>query len=237
MVTSTGEPTETNKQEDFKTGKKDKDKAEKKKSVPKKTNLGDTATIKRILDDSAIKVVLDADDLHYVEDTALSNLKLVIGFASVGSSGISHAYPAGFPKNWWVLLACCAFYFVCSGIMQLLLSFVELESILLVRGTKDGEGVRAKPGLNFSSHFPRFQEMYTLGITPLPHGSLFLPFAPKFRPKDALSIRGDEDGCAQRSWPVNSFFDEEGTFDENAFEAVVRAFVKDYENGQLKKTN
>eukprot|EP00966_Prymnesium_polylepis_P171401 3962533-Prymnesium_polylepis.2 len=48
----------------------------------------------------------------------MSNLKLIIGFASVASSGASHAYPAGFPNNWWVLLACCAFYFICSGILQ-----------------------------------------------------------------------------------------------------------------------
>eukprot|EP00966_Prymnesium_polylepis_P171400 3962533-Prymnesium_polylepis.1 len=43
--------------------------------------------------------------------------------------------------------------------------------------------------------------MYTLGITPLPKGSLGLPFAPKFRPSDEGGGRGDEEGCAQRSWP------------------------------------
>jgi len=216
--------------------KKKKPKEEKKEIPAKKTALGDTATMKRILDDSAIKVVLDPDDLDYVEDCAMSNLKLIIGFASVASSGASHAYPAGFPNNWWVLLACCAFYFICSGILQLLLSFVELESILLVVG-KPREGGGVGVGLNFSSHFPRFQEMYTLGITPLPKGSLGLPFAPKFRPSDEGGGRGDEEGCAQRSWPVNLFFDEEGTFVDELFDAVVRDFVKEYQSSQLKKTN
>jgi len=200
----------------------------------KKTNLGDTATIKRILDDAAINVVLCEDDLNYVEDTALSNLKLVIGFAGVGSSGVSHAYPAAFPKNWWVLLACCAWYFFCSGILQLLLSFVELESILLVSGKKGGK--KGDGGLNFSSHFPRFQEMYTLGITPLPGGSMRLPFAPKFRPDPTGDAKSQQPGCMQRSWPVNQFFDEEGTFAEEDFEAVVRAFIKEYE-GATKKTD
>ena len=210
---------ESSEKEEVKEEKREK-KEEKKRAdkdlVPKKTNLGDTATIKRILDDAAINVVLNEDEMHYVEDTALSNLKLVVGFAGVGSSGVSHAYPAAFPKNWWVLLACCAFYFICSGILQLLLSFVELESILLVTGKKGSSG------LNFSSHFPRFQEMYTLGVTPLPSGSLGLPFAPKFRPhvEGEKPARAEEPGCMQRSWPVNEFFDDEGNFLEEDFENV-----------------
>lgn len=63
-------------------------------------------------------MLLNADDLGYVEDVSLSNLKLLIGFASVGASAVSHVYPATFPKNWWVLLICCAAYFIGSGILQ-----------------------------------------------------------------------------------------------------------------------
>jgi len=225
---------------DKETRKEEAAKAKRKEEAPKKTCLGDSATMKRILDDAVIKVVLDQDDLQYVEDTAMSNLKLIVGFASVGSSGVSHAYPATFPKNWWVLLACCAFYFVCSGILQLLLSFVELESILLVKPKRGGgskQETGAAHGLNFSTHFPRFQEKYTLGITPLPRGSLSLPVAPKFRPMPDLEGKADEEGCVQRSWPVNHFFDEEGTFVDELFETVVRDFVKEYEGSLLKKVN
>lgn len=211
--------------------KKAREEREEKKEVAKKTALGDTATMKRILDDAVIKVILEAEDSQFDEDTALSNLKLFVGFASVGSSAFSHAYPATFPKNWWVLLACCTFYFVCSGILQALLSFVELESILLVK-PKPGSSKRA--GLNISSHFPRFQEMYTLGITPLPKGSLFLPFAPKFRPQEE-GVK-EEEGCSQRSWPVNLFFDEEGTFYDELFENVVYEFIQEYQATESKKT-
>lgn len=128
-----------------------------------------------------INVMLE-DDSPFVEDVGLSNLKLVIGFGSVAASVVSHIYPAPFPKNWWVLLACCAWYFIGSGILQLLLSFVELESIVLLR-YKDAErrGKRAS-GINVTSHFPRYQHVYTLGITPLPSGSLALFSAPKFKP-------------------------------------------------------
>ena len=54
---------------------------------------------------------------------------------------------------------------------QFLLSFIELESILLVKGKKKGEG-RQAGGLNFHSHFPRFQEVHApAAYTRHPHVS------------------------------------------------------------------
>ena len=44
-----------------------------------------------------------------------------------------------------------------SCLLQLLLSFVERESILRVHG-KDDSTQQGVEGLNVSSHFPRFQE-------------------------------------------------------------------------------
>lgn len=202
-------------------------------SVPKKVNIGDSATIKRMLDDAVIKVLLDQTEegLGYVEDTALSNLKLVVGFAGVGASLVSHIYPAPFPKNWLVLLLCCAWYFLMSGILQLILSFCELESILLVNG-KNGE----KSGLNFSSHMPRFQEMYTLAITSLPTGSLGLATAPKFKPTLTSNVVEISADGSQKQWPCNHFFTEEGTFAEDLFIAEARAFVAAYEaDGRNRK--
>ena len=156
----------------------------------------------------------------------MSNLKLLVGFSGVGASLVSHVYPATFPKNWWVLLWCCAFYFAMSGVLQLLLSFVELESILCVRGKKRADGGH-EPGINVSSHFPRFQEMYTLGVTRVPGGSLSLYSAPQFRPD--LPEGNPAAGCLQRSWSVERFFDEDGVFAEDAFLAVVSDFMRDYE--------
>ena len=195
----------------------------------KKTVLGDTATIKRLMDDAAITALLDEDELDYDEDVSLSNVKLVVGFAGVGASLVSHAFPAPFPKNWWVLLYCCAWYFFCSGILQFMLSFMELETILLVQGKKvgggdgDGGGGGGKrgEGLNVASHFPRFQEVYTLAITPLPKGAMGLWSAPKFHaPNEPPKPTGEPSyvgGAFQQSWACNHYFDEEGYFDEDSF--------------------
>ena len=212
--------------------KKEKKKKEKKvveEVAEKKTHLGDTATIKRLMDDAVIDVFLDSKEGRgYVEDTSMSNLKLVVGFAGVGASLLSHVYPAPFPKNWWVLLLCCAFYFGMSGILQLLLSFVELESILVVRGKTDADGnKKATPGINISSHFPRFQEVYTLGVTPVPGSALALHKCPRFRPD--VSGGNTAAHCLQRSWSVEKFFDEEGVFAESDFWKAVEEFVLEYE--------
>ena len=72
--------------------------------TPKKTQLGDTMTIKRLMDDAVISVILDKDEGHgYEEDTSMSNLKLIIGFAGVGASAGPQAYPGTFPRNWGCL--------------------------------------------------------------------------------------------------------------------------------------
>jgi len=136
-----------------------------------------------------------------------------------------------------VLLWCCAFYFICSGILQLLLSFVELEAILFTKGKRDSTGKRG-PGLNVSSHFPRFQEVYTLGITPLPRGSIGLAWSAKFKPQPLEPGNGPRiaDGVAQQQWLVSDFFDDEGFFHEEPFLEEARAFVKEYEESLLKKS-
>lgn len=194
----------------------------------KKSQLGDTTTMKRLLDDAVISVLLEKNEGHqYVEDTSMSNLKLVIGFAGVGSSAVSHAYPATFPKNWWVLLACCAWYFAMSGILQLLLSFVELESILIVRGKARADGTKQQ-NLNVSTYMPRYQEMFTLGITPVPGGALSLMSAPSFRP--TVPGGNTAPGCLQREWSVAEYFDEDGDFDEEKFMEQVHDFIDDYNN-------
>lgn len=197
---------------------KDKDKEKKTQEIEyteKKSNLGDTATIKRLLDDKAVQVILD--ELNYEEDITLSNMKLVVGFSGVGAALVSHIYPGGFPKNWWVLLLCCFFYFFCSGVLQFILSFLELESVLMVHNKKG----KTFPGLNIAASLPRFQEMYIIAITELPTGMSLLK-APKFRPEN--------NDCYQLSLPVTKYFDEEGIFHEELFAYDVKKFMTDYEN-------
>jgi signal peptidase complex subunit 2 len=188
----------------------------------KTTVLGDTATMKRLLDDHVAEVF--QGELRYEEDVALSNIKLIVGFAGVGAALVSHVYPKPFPHNWWVLLACCAWYFAMSGILQFLLSYVELEAFLQLKPhTKGGAG------RNIASSLPRFSDKFSLAITPLPHGSLSMWSAPKFRHKP-----GGEPGVHAAEVSVTKFFDEDGAFAEEAFGRWVRAFAHEFEALEAK---
>jgi len=222
--TETNEPSEEPKKE-----KKEKKAALAVELTEKKTNLGDSANIKRLLDDAAIDVLLSDDTFGYVEDTSMSNLKLVVGFSAVAASLLSQVYPASFPRNWWVLFFCCAFYFIMSGVLQLLLTFVELESIMILKADPKAKVTRTVRGLNVSSNFPRFQETYTLGITPIPgsgRGVVALARSPPFRPD--LPEGNDSPHCLQQSWSVENYFDEDGMFAEESFMEAVKEFMHCY---------
>lgn len=173
--------------------------------------------MKRLLDDHVAEVM--QGELKYEEDIALSNVKLVVGFAGVCAAIVSHFYPKPFPHNWWVLLACCAWYFAMSGILQFLLSYVELEAFLQLKPRAP-----ATAGLNIASSLPRFSDRYSLAITPLPRGSLSMWSAPKFR-----HVPGGAEGVWSAEVSVTKFFDEDGCFVEEPFGQWVRSLVATYE--------
>lgn len=190
----------------------------------KTTVLGDTANMKRLLDDHVAEVL--QSELKYEEDVGMSNIKLIVGFSGVLAGLISHVYPKPFPANWWVLLACCIWYFAMSGILQLILSYMELEAFLQLKPKSLGA-----PGLNIASNFPRFTDKYVLAVTPLPKGSLGMLSAPKFNCKTAAA-----DGVHHMEVSVTRYFDEDGVFHEDVFGADVRKFIAGFEAKHTKKT-
>lgn len=94
-----------------------------------KTNKQDGNAIKRALDDSLIKFITEDQALR--EDATLATWVLVISFVSVVLALTAQFYPAPFPQNWHVLAICCPSYFVLSGILQFIQTFVEKDFILL----------------------------------------------------------------------------------------------------------
>ena len=103
-------------------------------------NLGDTASIKRVLDDFIVAEVLDRDEIE--EDVAWSNVKLVGGFAAIGVALFAQLWPVKFPDNREVLLWCLAAYVVLNVALYMLLVMVEGDNIVFLKNRgPDGKGV------------------------------------------------------------------------------------------------
>ncbi|KAL6212999.1 hypothetical protein ACLB2K_018214 [Fragaria x ananassa] len=83
-------------------------------SKPKKVNLSDHSSIKHLLDESVSEIVKSRG---YVEDTKLSNLKLLIGTIVITIALFAQFYKKKFPENHNFLIGCITsypFYILCS---------------------------------------------------------------------------------------------------------------------------
>jgi len=174
---------------------------------PQKINLSDPGAIKRVLDDTITKYFFE--ELAYVEDTDLSNVKLVLGIFSVALALTAQFYPAPFPENYHILLICCPLYFVFSTILQYIASYKEKEFILFAR-SKD----RFNPiEVQVFTRFPKYSYDFTIGIS-----EKGLP----------------ETKATTLTKSVGSWFDSNGIFHDNLFLDDLRGLHRKQSSG-LKK--
>ena len=75
----------------------------------KKINLGDTAGIKGMLDDTVASIL---DEEGYEQDFTLANWKIGISVVACIIAIISHYYPLPFPDNKLLLIACVLRYVI-----------------------------------------------------------------------------------------------------------------------------
>jgi signal peptidase complex subunit 2 len=191
-------------------------------------DVGDMIKVKQILDETVAATILD----HINEDYKLDNIKLVIMTAACAFAMVAQFAPIPFPESRMVLGACCCFYFILSGILQLITSFIDMDSILITTPlSKEGpngcgpEGKKTKPaqiknkelfqyGVRVRSQFPRFSEWYTV----------ILEFQNK-----------ENSPCVSQTWSIGQFFDKEGMFDEIGLQMEVDKLYRRLENGDYDK--
>ncbi|CAM9801253.1 unnamed protein product [Heterosigma akashiwo] len=121
-----------------------------------KIDTGDFMKVKQTLDDSLTEHL--KDDLGFKENTALGNVKLLLMFASCCFALAAQFWPVDFPESRPVLFLCCASYFILSGVIQFIMSFIEVDMIFQ---TLPGNGC---PKLRICTNFPRFQTDYEIRI-------------------------------------------------------------------------
>mmetsp|Transcript_39965 Transcript_39965/g.61422 ORF Transcript_39965/g.61422 Transcript_39965/m.61422 type:complete len:225 (-) Transcript_39965:59-733(-) len=176
-------------------------------------DLGDMVKLKQILDEAVAAAVLEQIE----EDYKLDNMKLAIMIAACLFAVVAQFAPVPFPDSRPLLGVCCCCYFLLSGVLQLITTFIDQDSILL---TKPKESSKNKDlqanGVRVRSQFPRFSEWYTV----------------------ILEYQGREDSpLVEQRWSVGQFFDKEGFFDEIGLQKEVESLFNRLEQGKYDKTS
>jgi signal peptidase complex subunit 2 len=171
-------------------------------------DLGDMVKLKQILDESVAAAILEKLE----EDYRLDNFKLAIMIIACIFAVIAQFAPVPFPDSRPLLGICCCCYFILSGVLQLITTFIDKDSILLTKAhatTKNKDLL--ENGVRVRSQFPRFSEWYTV----------------------VLEYQGREDSpLVEQRWSVGQFFDKEGMFDEIGLQKEVEKLYFRLEQGK-----
>merc|ERR1711871_1225195 len=170
--------------------------------LPRPINLGDTLTIKRLLDEATASTM---ENLQYPPDNSLSNVQLFWGVNAVLIAPLAHFYPLPFPASRTILFICCVCYFFCYGILQIITAFIEKDNILFTKA-KTGSAA-GSPGLAIKTNLPRFDDNFMLTIE--------------------QRCKGGQ--CEVMEKSITKWFDASGYFHEDSFTEDVKRLVKDTE--------
>mmetsp|Transcript_20802 Transcript_20802/g.25860 ORF Transcript_20802/g.25860 Transcript_20802/m.25860 type:complete len:134 (-) Transcript_20802:1146-1547(-) len=107
-------------------------------------------------------------------------------------------YPMPFPKSRPLLGVCCSGYFIFSGILQLVVKFIERDAIIVTKANDKHSAIRV------TSSFPRFQSDYQIKI--------------QFEQPDGFSL--EENHC------VGKFFDADGFYYESGFITTIDDLIE-----------
>ena len=160
-----------------------------------KVNISDSKAIRHALDDKLQVLMVESG---YVADNWMSNWKIALGLAAISVAILCHVVPVPFPENRIIVGSCCVFYAIFSGIMQLLISYVEKEIVFLSQADAKGRRVRVR------THMPNFSAEYKVIvdiIAPIP--STFSGHIAAYTSKSTIST-------GQHTASIGQFFDDRG---------------------------
>jgi signal peptidase complex subunit 2 len=174
-------------------------------------DLGDMVKLKQVLDESVAASLLDK---FLEEDYRLDNIKLATMVAACLFAMVAQFIPVPFPDSRPILGVCCCCYFLLSGVLQLITTFIDKDSILLTKplpAAKTSNNDLQTYGVRVRSQFPRFSEFYTV----------------------ILEFQGmDNSPLVEQKWSVGQFFDKDGMFDEVGLQLEVEALFKRLESAK-----
>ena len=195
-------------------------------------DVGDIIKVKQILDETVAGTIVSDDVSSHGEKVYLDeeyrhdNLKLYLMFqscvfAAYAQFGLAKVNPN---ENRLLLGVCCAAYFCISGILQLIMTFIDKDCIMMTQPLSDpdmitlvkssGNKEMGKYGIRVRTQFPRFSEYYTV----------LLEFQGK--------VNSD---MVKETWSVGQFFDVDGYFDEEGLMLEVEKLYRRFEAGKFDK--
>lgn len=182
-------------------------------------DVGDMIKIKQILDETVASAILDCLQENYSWD----NVKLGLMTLACVFAMVAQFSPISFPESRPLLGVCCCIYFMLSGVLQFITTFIDKDCILITKAREESKNADLqKYGVRVRSGLPRFSEYFTV----------------------ILEYQGMPDSpTVEQTWSVGQFFDVEGMFDEvglmNEIEKLYeRLEAGDYESkgdGKKKK--
>lgn len=156
--------------------------------------LGDMVKMKQVVDEAVIAAITD----KFPEDTRWDNMKLGLMAASCVFAMIAQFAPLPFPESRPVLGICGSLYFVLSGALQFITTYLDKDAIVWTLPCISYQS--KKTAVCVRSNFPRFSEFYTVSI------ELVL--------KDEQGKLVHKPPRVTQTWSVGQFFDKEGYFYE-----------------------
>jgi signal peptidase complex subunit 2 len=212
----------------------DEDDVEEEEVVYLQVDTGDIIKLKQILDETVANTFLEENyleasnagkgkSINLEEDHKWNNIKLIVMTVACVFAMVAQFAPLPFPDSRPVLGSCCAAYFILSGVLQLVTTFVDRDCILITKVMKksqtSGASMEKNPnltkyGLRIRTSLPRFSEFYTVQIE---YQDL------------------ENSPFVVQTWSVGKFFDAEGMFDEYGLEDEVEQLFRRFEAGKFEK--
>lgn len=115
---------------------------------------------------------------------------------------VAQFYPIPFPDSRPLLGACCAIYFILSGVLQYIMTFIDKDTILFTKPNKT-----TKDELRIRTAFTRFQEYFSL----------------------IVEDRNDSSRATTAKMYVGRYFTLKGEYDEERFKSDVKMHIKLFE--------
>ena len=178
-------------------------------------DLGDMVKMKQVLDEAVVLAV----NQHVEEEYSWDNRKLMIMFAACVSACVAQFVPIPFPESRPILGLCGAIYFLLSGVLQFITTFMDKDAILLTKPVVDAPKTNTdmkKYGLRIRSQLPRFSEWYTVIV--------------QFQRSNDTSAVSP---YVEQTWSVGQFFDKEGYFDEVGLTQRVDQLLERFKAGKF----